>query len=60
MDEIGGVILMIVILISVGVGAWVLSSKMEAQVYTELTGKKVTTNQAMWVDLRVVEPAKQD
>ena len=39
---------------------WVFYSAMEAHTYTELTGKKVTTFQAMWVDLRVVEPAKKD
>lgn len=38
----------------------IFESKMEAMTYTELTGKSVTTYQAMWVDLRVVEPAKID
>jgi len=37
---------------------WVGGSFMEAKTYTELTGKRVTCWQAMWVDLRVIEPAR--
>lgn len=41
-------------------GFVVFRSCMEARTYTELTGKTVTTWQAMWVDLRVIEPAKSE
>jgi hypothetical protein len=37
---------------------WIISSHMEARTYSDLTGKKVGTWDAMWVDLRVVEPAR--
>lgn len=39
------------IVFSVGV-AW-YGAKMEAETYTQLTGKPVTTWQALWVELRV-------
>ena len=47
-----------IVVIAVILGAWVFQSKMEAQTFTELTGKPVTTFQAMWVQFRVIEPAK--
>ena len=37
-------------------GSWIGGSYMEAKTYTELTGMKVTTWQAMFVELRVIEP----
>ena len=33
--------------------AWIVGSHFEAKAYSELTGKEVTTWQAMWVKLRV-------
>jgi hypothetical protein len=42
------------------IGVWVFSSSHEAKVYTQLTGKPVTTYQAMFVKLLVIEPAKPD
>lgn len=39
-------------------GFWVIRSHFEAKTYTELTGRTVTTWQAMWIELRVIEPAK--
>lgn len=62
-DNLAEIIVVIVIILVIcggGIGSWVFKSMMEAQTYTELTGKKVTTYQALWVDLRVVEPAKVD
>ena len=38
--------------------AWVFSSAMEARTYSRLTGKQVSTWDAMWVELRVQESAK--
>lgn len=34
-------------------GAWIFKSYMEAKVYTKVTGVKVSTWDAMWVELRV-------
>ena len=38
---------------------WITRSHFEAQTYTKLTGKQVTTWDAMWVELRVIEPAQE-
>jgi hypothetical protein len=59
-SEILFVILMLIVALSIATGVWVFKSYHEARVYTELTGKKVTTGQAMFVELRVIEPAKMD
>ena len=45
------------VFLTLTMGAWVVRSHFEAQTYSELTGKTVTTWQALWVDLRVIEPA---
>lgn len=37
---------------------WVVSSFFEARAFNEITGKSVTTWQAMFVDLRVQETVK--
>lgn len=37
---------------------WVFSSNMEASAFNSVTGKSVTTWQAMWIELRVQEPSK--
>jgi hypothetical protein len=58
MREEYGFILALVILVSVLCGAYVFSSYQEAKVYTKLTGKNVTTWDALWVDLRVQDSAK--
>lgn len=43
----------------IGVPAFILfSSYMEASTYRRLTGKQVTTWDAIWVDLRVQEQVK--
>ena len=36
-----------------GVGPWVVQSYFEASAYEKLTGKEVSTWDAMWVQLRV-------
>lgn len=47
-------------IIAVACFCWVVKSHFEARTYTELTGRTVTTWQAMWVQLRVIEPAGKD
>lgn len=44
--------------LGLALGWWVLSSWMEASTYARLTGKQVSTWDAMWVELRVQEGAK--
>ena len=51
---------MIVGVVTVAFLCWVLQSHIEARVFTELTDAKVSTWQAMWVELRVTEPYFQD
>lgn len=46
-------------ILAVGVGLWVIRSHYEAQTYERLTGVHVTTWEAMWVQLRVSEPARR-
>lgn len=48
----------IAILGIIGICIWVFMSSMEANSYNAITGKQVTTWQAIWVQLRVQEPAK--
>ena len=40
------------------VGVWVFQSKMESSAFNSVTGKTVTTWQAMWIELRVQEQSK--
>jgi len=42
----------------VGVGNWVFRSHMEAKAFNAVTGKSVTTWQAMWIELRVQDQGK--
>lgn len=44
--------------VCLSLGAWVLSSKFEADAYFRVTGKSVSTWDAMWIELRVQEGAK--
>jgi hypothetical protein len=44
--------------ISLFVLIWIGLSALEASAFNAVTGKHVTTWQAMWIDLRVVETAK--
>ena len=45
-------------IMALGVGWWVFSSWLEASTYAKLTGKDVSTWDAMWVELRVQEGAQ--
>ena len=40
------------------IGGWVFSSYMEARAYERVTGKRVSTWDAMFIELRVQEGAK--
>lgn len=49
---------LVVFVVALLIGGWVFQSSMEAHTYQRLTGKHVTTWDAMWVELRVQEPVK--
>lgn len=49
-----------VVITAITIGKWLVSSYYEAKTYSELTGKQVSMGQALWVQFRVVEPAKSD
>jgi len=40
------------------VGGWILYSHFEARAYERVTGKRISTWDAMWLDLRVQEQLK--
>jgi hypothetical protein len=52
------VIRIMAILLLMGAGVWIFRSDMEASAFNSVTGKNVTTWQAMWIELRVQEPSK--
>lgn len=54
-DSFGPTVLAIVIALVLVVGVWVLSSAFEAAAYRRVTGKQVSTWDAMFLDLRVQE-----
>ena len=47
-----------ILVIAAAIGLWVFASAMEARAYERITGKRVSTWDAMWVDLRVQEQPK--
>lgn len=44
----------------IAVSAWIFTSHHESKVYNRLTGANTTTYDAMFVQLRVVEPFKEN
>ena len=58
-QEILAVVVILVFFTLIAFGGWVGQSYFEARTYTRLTGRNVTTWDAMWVDLRVIEPATE-
>ncbi len=48
----------VIFVLGLALGGWVFSSYQEARTYERLTGKHVTTWDAMWVDLRVQEQVR--
>jgi hypothetical protein len=55
---IAGVTFGIVVCIVLPVFFWIGASKMEAKAFNSVTGKHVTTWEAMWIELRVQEQSK--
>ena len=58
MREIINTTLLMACMLSVLLGGWVLLSYFEAAAYRRVTGKHVTTWDAMFLDLRIQEPVK--
>lgn len=56
--EMLGVGILLSLAAMVLIGTWIGLSYMEARTFERLTGKHVTTWDAMWVELRVQEPVK--
>jgi hypothetical protein len=50
-------ILVMVVMLIAGV-TWVVGSSMEAAAFNRVTGKSVTTWDAMWIELRVQDGSK--
>jgi len=44
-----------ILIMSVVIGSWVVSSHFEAKAFNSATGKKISTWDAMWIELRVQE-----
>lgn len=51
-------VLFVVFVVAVLVGDWVFRSSMEAAAFNRVTGKKVSTWDAMWIELRVQEQTR--
>ncbi len=51
-------ILLIILVLSILIGIWVFRSKMKSNAFNNVTGKNVSTWDAMWIELRVQEPSK--
>lgn len=58
MKELIALGMIVTIAITVAATIWVVQSKMEASAFNAVTGKNVTTWQAMWIELRVQEGSK--
>ena len=48
----------VLVIVGVGLTIWVAFSHFEAQAYNNVTGKDVSTWDAMWIELRVQSEAK--
>lgn len=58
-DVVYGLLIVLLIII-LPIVLWVVPSYFEARTYQKLTGKEVTTWDAMWVELRVQSAPKDD
>lgn len=56
--ELTAYIVILVFCFTIGLAWWVIGSKFEANAYNNITGKNVSTWDAMWIQLRVQEGAK--
>ncbi len=57
------IVIAVLVGITVGPAIWVVRSRFEAQAYNRVTGAHVSTWDAMWLDLRVMEsprPAEKE
>lgn len=57
-DPVWVIVAACVIVVGLSIGGWWLQSYFEAQAYYRVTGKRVSTWDAMFLDLRVQESAK--
>ena len=53
MKDLVLVALLVVGLLALSLGGWGVQSFFEANAYNEITGKNVSTWQAMWLNLRI-------
>jgi len=53
--ELVGIAILTIVFLVFGGGWWVFKSSQEAATYNKITGKQVTTWDAMWVELRIQE-----
>lgn len=51
--EVLAIGILVLVVLSIVSGIWVFRSKMEASAYNKVTGKSVSTWDAMWIELRV-------
>jgi len=58
-SDVGKTIAEFTILVSIVVTGWVVASYFEARAFNSVTGKNVSTADAMFLRLRVQEPAEE-
>lgn len=58
MKEIVALLVLTCLVCGAVLGVWVFRSALEARAFNAVTGKNVSTWQAMWIELRVQEAAK--
>jgi hypothetical protein len=58
MEDLKIIIIGALSMLVVGIGIWIGASHFEAKAFNELTGSNVSTKQAMFIQLRVIEPHK--
>jgi hypothetical protein len=58
MNDNAIIAIIVTTVISISIALWVSASYFEAKAFNEVTGKHVTTSQAMFIQLRIQEPSK--
>lgn len=58
MDDLKMCVILVVTVVTLALLGWTTCSYFEAKAYNEITGKHVTTGQAMFLQLRVDNPSK--
>jgi ABC-type methionine transport system permease subunit len=51
--------LLLAFAIGIPAGVWIFKSSMEARAFNNVTGKNVSTWDAMWIELRVQEQSQE-